>query len=104
MSEASTLITVRLLGSEYRVACPPDEIDELHAAAAYYDERLHEIRDGGRVTGPERVAVMAGLNLCYELLRLRRDSEATTELATIGLERLLHQVEASLSKISEAPL
>jgi cell division protein ZapA len=36
------------------------------------DRRMREIRDAGKVTGGERIAVMAALNLAHELLRSRR--------------------------------
>ena len=33
---------------------------------------MHEIKDGGKITGVDRIAVMAALNLANELLRERK--------------------------------
>jgi cell division protein ZapA len=33
---------------------------------------MHEIKDGGKITGADRIAVMAALNLANELLRERK--------------------------------
>jgi cell division protein ZapA len=37
---------------------------------------MREIREGGKVTGAERVAVMAALNLAHDLLRERSATRA----------------------------
>lgn len=104
MPASNQLITVRIMDGEYKVACPPEEIDDLQRAAAFLNERLGEVRASGRISGPERIAVMAGLNLAYELLKISREANAERELTRTQAERLLRLVDASLSKITEQPL
>jgi cell division protein ZapA len=67
----STPVTVRLriLDSDYQVACPPEEKEGLLAAARHLDEKMRAIRAGGNVIGVDRIAVMAGLNITHELLQ-----------------------------------
>lgn len=72
MSEPSPPIKVHILGKEYPVSCPADEQHELLIAARYLDEKMREIRDNGRIIGTERIAVMAALNITYELLQERQ--------------------------------
>lgn len=67
MADAPTTITVNLLDKDYQVACPPSEQDALRKAARALDARLREIRDTGNIMGLERIAIMAALNLSYEL-------------------------------------
>lgn len=64
-------IEVTLLGRAFRVACPPEEREQLLAAVAYLDAKMREIRDSSKVVGMERVAVMAALNIAHELLNAR---------------------------------
>lgn len=64
-------LDVRILDREFRVACPPDEQDELLDAVAYLDKKMREIRDTGKITSVERIAIMAALNISHELLTTR---------------------------------
>lgn len=70
------MLDVNILGRDYKVACREDERDALAEAVLFLDHRMREIRDSGRVNGPERIAVMAALNLASELLRERRSGSA----------------------------
>ncbi len=68
MSQANT-VTVKILEKEYQVACPEDQEAELTASARYLDKQMRGIRDSGKVIGLERIAVMAALNISFELLQ-----------------------------------
>ena len=60
-------ITLTILGREYRVACRPEERNELLACAHYVDQKMAGIRDAGKVLGADRIAVMAALQIAQEL-------------------------------------
>ena len=74
--ERPVTLDVALLGREYKVACKDSERAELLDAVALLDRRMREIRDGGKIVGTDRIAVMAALNLAHELLRERRAANA----------------------------
>ena len=74
MSDATTTIGIRILDNEYQVSCPEAEADELAAAARDLDQRMTRIREGGKVFGVERIAVMAALNAIHDNRRLRREA------------------------------
>ena len=76
MSGTSRTITldITILGREFKVACKENEREELMEAVALLDKRMREIRDAGKVTGTDRIAVMTALNFAHELLRERRAS------------------------------
>jgi cell division protein ZapA len=61
-------VTLSLLGREFRVACPDGQERELTASAEYLNKKLKEVRDTGKVTGNERIAIMAALNIAYEMM------------------------------------
>ena len=65
---AARSIEIHILGRPYKVACSREEESALIAAADYLDEKMRAIRDGSRVIGAERIAIMAGLNLAHDLL------------------------------------
>ena len=70
--ERSVQLDIKIMGREYKVACKESERAELLEAVAFLDTRMHEIRDGGKIAGADRIAVMAALNLANELLRERK--------------------------------
>jgi cell division protein ZapA (FtsZ GTPase activity inhibitor) len=64
-------LDVNILGRDYKVACKENERAELTEAVGFLDRRMREIRDGGKITGADRIAVMAALNIAHELLTTR---------------------------------
>lgn len=77
----ATPVNITILGKEFQVASPEDEHQTLLQAANFLDKRMREIRSSGKVLGLERIAVMAALNLSYELLNTPSvDSEEASNL------------------------
>ena len=68
-------LDIALLGKEDRVACPPEEHEALQAAVRYVDAKMHDIADKTKSSIPERIAVMAALNIAHELLSRDTASE-----------------------------
>jgi cell division protein ZapA len=77
VTEKAHTVTVHILDKEYKVACPVEQTDELRASARMLDRQMRDIRDGGKVLGADRMAVMAALNLAHELLQIRQAHDAT---------------------------
>jgi cell division protein ZapA len=71
MSEKAKAVDITILGREYRVSCTDDERESLLTAAAFLDRRMREIRDNAKVSGNEKIAVMAALNIAHELLNTK---------------------------------
>jgi cell division protein ZapA len=70
-SDKLNTLDVSILDREFRVACPQEERAELLDAVAYLDKNMREIRDAGKITSIERIAIMAALNIAHELLTTR---------------------------------
>jgi cell division protein ZapA len=64
-------LTVTILGREYRLSCSDDEKAALVDCARYVDSRMQAIRDGGKVMGADRIAVMTALQIAHELFTAR---------------------------------
>lgn len=61
-------IDVRILDRDYKLAVSEHERQKLVDAASMVDAKMRSIRDAGRISGLERIAVMAALQLAHELL------------------------------------
>ena len=73
-------LDISLLGRDYKVACKEGERAELKEAVAFLDRRMREIREGSKMSSPERIAVMAALNLAHDMQR-QRSSPPTERVA-----------------------
>ena len=85
-AEASVTLEVSLLGREYKVTCRESERTQLLDAVAFLDRRMREIRDAGKVSGTDRIAVMAALNIAHELLRNRRGARGEARVGDTPID------------------
>ena len=60
-------VEVQIMGHSYLLACPEGGEDKLHVAVKHVDEAMCRIRDAGKVRARDRIAVLAALNLAYDL-------------------------------------
>lgn len=60
-------LEVQIMGQSYRLGCPEDGAERLQAAVAKVDAAMCAIRDAGKVKARDRIAVLAALNLAFDL-------------------------------------
>ncbi len=60
-------LEVSILGQVYMLGCPEGGEALLRDAVAAVDREMTAIRDAGKVKARERIAVLAALNLAYQL-------------------------------------
>ena len=103
MSQPNTA-TVKILDKEYQVACPEDQEAELIASAKYLDKQMRKIRDSGKVIGLERIAVMAALNISFELLQASRQSAPEESADTDNYRSLNRKLDDALYNLRQLQL
>ncbi len=86
-------VTIRILDKEYRIACAPEEQHGLLDSARLLDQRMREVRQNGRIIGADRIAVMAALNLVYELMSERDEISQQRDRLQILQERLSNAID-----------
>lgn len=97
MTSETTRVTIHIMDSEYRVSCPEGEEDKLVEAARYLNEKMHEIRDSGKVIGVDRIAVIAALNLANELIKLRNKDRRVEEELGGRVRAMRERIDAALA-------
>ena len=60
-------LEVSILGQVYMLGCPEGGETLLAAAVSSVDKEMTSIRDSGKVKARERIAVLAALNVAYQL-------------------------------------
>lgn len=103
MNQAST-VRVTIMGKEYQVSCPADEVDALTRAAQFLDGQMETIRSSGKVVGLDRVAVMAALNITNDYLSGQNVLNETKDVVGQRLESLNTKVEAALTNHKQLDL
>jgi cell division protein ZapA len=93
MSADAKGLQISVMGREFRVACPEEEQKGLLEAVDYLNRKMAEIRDGGKVIGLERIAIMAALNIAHELL-----STQVGGFDIAGLKRRMESMETMLDQ------
>ncbi len=89
-------LTVKILGRDYRLSCAEDEKESLLAAVRYVDEKMTAIRDNGKITGNDRIAVFAALNIANLLLSTRGPEGTLSELAFGEFQGRIKAMNATL--------
>ena len=88
-------LSIQILGRDYRVACPEGEEQQVGAAVEFLNRRMKELRDTGRITGNERIAVMAALNLAHELLA-QKPAKAGSRVDDAVIRRRIEVMQETL--------
>lgn len=83
-------VEVQIMGQSYLLACPPGGESSLLDAVERVDTAMCRIRDAGKVKARDRIAVLASLNLAFELSQ--KESE------TLSSSSSLVQAEASAAR------
>jgi cell division protein ZapA len=96
-------VEVTILGQSYILGCPDGGESSLLEAVADVDREMSAIRDGGKVKARERIAVLAALNLAFELAQRppRAGSAAATngndgDESPIDLDNLVRRIDIAL--------
>ena len=101
MSADAKGMQISIMGREFRVACEPDEQKALLEAVDYLNRKMQEIKDQNKVTGVDRVAIMAALNISHEFLTTRLGSFDVSEFRRrmANIETTLDQALADQEKL-----
>ncbi len=87
-------VEVTIMGQGYILACPEGGEALLGAAVARVDREMSAIRDGGKVKARERIAVLAALNLAYQMAE--RGPADSTGADGVDLAALVRRIDAAL--------
>jgi cell division protein ZapA len=92
---------VTILGQSYRLACPDGGETSLMAAVASVDREMSAIRDAGKIKARERIAVLAALNLAYQLAERpgaapAHDGNRSASDESVQIDTMLARIDAAL--------
>ena len=95
-------VEVTIMGQGYILGCPEGGENLLASAVSSVDHEMSAIRDGGKVKARERIAVLAALNLAYQLAErgpVRRGVPGGTGTDADGgldIDGLMRRIDAAI--------
>ena len=97
-------LEVRILDRVFKLQVPTQERPRLMEAVRLVDGKMREIRDSGKASGVDRIAVNAALQLAYEFLG--RDAQAPAPAqntaaagqGTGAIQRISDEIDAEIRR------
>ena len=74
-------LDVQIMGQSYLLGCPEGGETRLLDAVGKVDAAMCKIRDAGKIKARDRIAVLAALNLAFELSELEANALKTSRSA-----------------------
>ncbi|CAM3648228.1 cell division protein ZapA [Roseateles saccharophilus] len=87
---------VTIMGQSYLLGCPEGGEAALTAAVGQVDREMSAIRDAGKVKARERIAVLAALNLAYQLAETPREVAVAPAAAGPDMDALIKRLDEAL--------
>jgi cell division protein ZapA len=92
-------IEVQIMGQGYVLGCPEGGEARLSEAVGKVDQAMCKIRDAGKIKARDRIAVLAALNLAFDLTDRPAVSASTdSSTSTVDLHNLLQRMDAVLTR------
>ena len=98
MSNKPHSVAIMIMGKEYRIACDPEDQDDLINSAQKLDMQMRKMRDSGKINGADRIAVIAALNLAHELEMAQNQNAALKQQLNQCLATMNQKLENILEK------
>ena len=93
-------LEVQIMGQSYLLGCPPDGDARLLDAVNRVDLAMCKIRDGGKIKARDRIAVLAALNLAFDVPEPAdvKDVPAALGRESAQLAALLERLDTALGQ------
>ena len=82
-----------IMGQAYVLACPDDSEAQMNEAVARVDAAMCRIRDAGKIRARERIAVLAALNLAFDMIQQEQQVQTQTLPLAVSGDGLPDEVQ-----------
>lgn len=67
-------IEAHIMGQTYMLACPEGSEEHMEQSVQRVDDAMCKIRDAGKIRARDRIAVLAALNIAFDLVERERNA------------------------------
>lgn len=97
IEEGCSTVSVQIMDRAYKVKCPSEKTPELHESALYLDDKMRNVMKEGQVLSPDRIAVIAALNIAHELLMQQKQKNFYIERMSKRINELQRKIDKVLA-------
>jgi cell division protein ZapA len=99
MSKQNQGVALNILGKEYKIACAEHEKEDLLNSAEQLDQKMRKIRQSGKVSSADRVAVLAALNLTHELSQIKKATVPADGSLDENIKKMYIKIDTALKSV-----
>lgn len=94
-------VNIRVGGHSFKVQCAQDHVHELLEAAELVNQTVDSARQGGRVLGSEKVALLAALRIAHQLKHLEKQNVSLSRDIQTQLQAMTQKIYGALGDTLE---
>lgn len=90
-------IAIEVMGREFEIKCPKEQISELHKVSNYLNSKMQEVQRGNKLSALDHVAITAALNISHELFTEKQQAKSNScdvdsiSRRLLGLQQKINQ-------------
>ncbi len=97
MSTSEQTIAIKILDRVYQIKCQSDNAAQLQESAVYLDEQMKKARQqSASANNTERLAVITALNMCHELMMMKRQKNMSIDMMNDQIKTLQKRIQKFL--------
>ena len=97
MSDQEQVIHIKILDRSYPIKCPANEAAQLQESANYLDQQMRALKQTGGGQSTERIAIVAALNICHELMMFKRQESQSIDVMSDQIKSLSQRIQKFLN-------
>ncbi len=91
------IASVKILGEEFKISCPPEEKEQVINAAAFLDSKLKEMKKSSSLK-ESRITILTALRITDEYLKSKASKEVSDEALNLS-KKLSSSVDKLIKKV-----
>lgn len=95
------IVSVRILGKNYNIKCPPEQADALRESAQFIEQKLREMKQHSGSANTDRMLVVMALNMHHELNALKSEKSQLSHSVEDKLNSIQSRIQSFLSQHDE---
>lgn len=85
-------LDVKILDRDYSLSCTSDQRQALQNAVDLANKKMQNLKDGGKIIGNERIAVMVAVQLALELLSAKAPDGPLANIAVGDINSKIQKI------------
>lgn len=92
-------LDVKILDRDYSLSCTTDQRKALQDAVNLANKKMQSIKDGGKIVGNERIAVMVAVQLALELLSAKAPDGPLANISVGDIKSKIQQINDLIDEV-----